>query len=595
MTYHDLVVDVQTLIVETTPSEEPPARAMSPTLFGLPLPGYRVRSHTNPQSSKSSSRQASKHREISTTYCAIDAKYRMSWECAELLIELGGGQPVGPPSAISSFQADHPHIPDGRKSRERAITLAGDEAKPLIHNSLGSPASTVSPATAAQWRASTGRHDLSHRQLILLRDMLNNSDASGVMPTDSSLSEEVNRGWHWGDAMSSTVTLPSEYSSRHGSTSAVGATPAGHKRKSGRLGMRALRDMLRSLKKSHSALNSPSVDLQPVPTSSTSTAYSTTSSLNLPRPPDPSVGQRRRAKTSAGPESIKSLREHPNSPYVTPASLTYRASPRRPSLASLFKLGQKSKSSTAKSSPSSGPGRDLSVEDIRAGSSSSCQVANEEEDWDQVESASDIEAMSPLSVSGSSTVRRRKHRSLYTPPDIHSQLPVSKRNPNASQTSIISIELPMTPSRARTQLPPLPLESGTTRSHARSTKLSDVKELAEMDSDLTRPVKRSHSKSKRQSYAGVSSSKRPSSRSGKSGLTTGSLRSPPPQMWPGSSSSDRSPEPNRIALPENGLALAMTPENIRPLLENAKEVYGRCTECIAEMRQLLASHPRNFV
>ena len=606
MTYHDLVADVQALVIETMPAEEPPSRAMSPTLFGLPLPGYRARSHTNPQSSKSAAaRQAAEHRELSTAYHALEAKYLLSWECAELLIELGGGTPARPPSALSSFHADHAPIADGRKSRERAITLAGDETKPQIPSVVSSPTSASVPSAAsAQWRASTGRHDLSHRQLILLRDMLQHPD-SAPGSADGHPHEDVNRAWHWGDAMSSTMTLPSEYSSsQHGSTSVVGDQLTSHKRKSGRLGMRALRDMLRSLKKSHSQANSPAPAPQPMPLSSMSVvAFSTTSSLNLPRPPpDPSAGQRPRAKTSVGPDSVTSVREHPNSPYVTSASLTHRASPRRPSLASLFKLGQKSKSSTAKSSPSSGPGRELSIDDMHAESSSSCHATQEDEDWDQVESASDLEAMSPVSAAGSATIRRRKGQSLYVshegrPPLPSSTPSSSSRNANSSQVSVASMEPPSTPARSRSQAPPLPAEPGTTRSHTRPTKLSDVKELAELDGDVARPVvHRSLSKSKRQSYAGPGvSSKRPSSRNGKTSRATGSLRNPPPGMWPGSPppATEHSPGATYAALAaEGGLALAMTPENIRPLLENAKEVHARCTQCLDELRQLLAAYAR---
>lgn len=36
--------------------------------------------------------------------------------------------------------------------------------------------------------------------------------------------------------------------------------------------------------------------------------------------------------------------------------------------------------------------------------------------------------------------------------------------------------------------------------------------------------------------------------------------------------------------------LAMTPENIKPLLENAREVKRRLTDCIEEMRALLDLH-----
>jgi hypothetical protein len=37
--------------------------------------------------------------------------------------------------------------------------------------------------------------------------------------------------------------------------------------------------------------------------------------------------------------------------------------------------------------------------------------------------------------------------------------------------------------------------------------------------------------------------------------------------------------------------LAMTPENIKPLLENAREVHARLSDCIAEIRSLLAARP----
>ena len=63
-------------------------------------------------------------------------------------------------------------------------------------------------------------------------------------------------------------------------------------------------------------------------------------------------------------------------------------------------------------------------------------------------------------------------------------------------------------------------------------------------------------------HNGVSSSAKPLM--GKSG----SVRSMPPQS----------------SIPER---LAMTPENIKPLLENAKEVHSRLTECIAAIRALL--------
>ena len=59
---------------------------------------------------------------------------------------------------------------------------------------------------------------------------------------------------------------------------------------------------------------------------------------------------------------------------------------------------------------------------------------------------------------------------------------------------------------------------------------------------------------------------------------TGSVRSAPPQ-----------PLDDPHAFPE--IKLSMTPENIKPLLENAREVDMRCRECIRELRVLLDAMP----
>jgi serine/arginine repetitive matrix protein 2 len=80
-----------------------------------------------------------------------------------------------------------------KRSRERAITLAGDEAKPTpstssIPAALSAPSSSMPTAASNvnnSWRASTGRHDLSQRQLVLLREMLNDANAmADVTPED---------------------------------------------------------------------------------------------------------------------------------------------------------------------------------------------------------------------------------------------------------------------------------------------------------------------------------------------------------------------------------------------------------------------------
>ena len=136
-----------------------------------------------------------------------------------------------------------------KRSRERTITLVGGEAKltppptsTSVPASLSASSSSmpVGSNTNNSWRASTGRHDLSHRQLVLLREMLNNANATAdVTPDDVEAKVEElaapNKEWRWGDAANSTVTLPFELGQQQGG-----------KRRSGR--MSGIRDMLRALK-----------------------------------------------------------------------------------------------------------------------------------------------------------------------------------------------------------------------------------------------------------------------------------------------------------------------------------------------------------
>jgi hypothetical protein len=130
----------------------------------------------------------------------------------------------------------------------------------------------------------------------------------------------VNRDWRWGDAMNSTVTLPSEESAsgQRGS----GAGSPSKKRRRSRLGMSGLRDVLRSLKRSHS--DNPPLPPPSIPVSSASlTTDSCVDSQNRPHEYDhplvPPQGWRR-TKTSTGPESMRSNTQReqdlrPTSPY----------------------------------------------------------------------------------------------------------------------------------------------------------------------------------------------------------------------------------------------------------------------------------------
>ncbi|KAI0773012.1 hypothetical protein BD413DRAFT_656025 [Trametes elegans] len=575
-TYHVLVGQVRELLNDPQESQ---SRPVSPSFIHLPKPVLRTRSNTNPATHSAPSRN-----QVNAAFLSIEAKYRLSWECAELLIDLagGGGQDPSTSSAPPSSQSA-PAVPtsvEGRKSRERAITLAGDEQKPVI---TPAPHGSTSPPLASppsQWRASTGRHDLSQRQLLLLREMLNNSDPSTTMSFEPNIPEEdINRNWRWGDAMNSTVTLPSEESGGN----KYGTVPSPtKKRRTSKLGMRGLRDMLKSLKKTYSEQGQSSI-LPRIPPSTSSISASTDSSLNLPRESrPPSSLQRRRAKTSTGPDSVASRHDvHPNSPYGTTPSLPHKSSPRRPSLASIFRIGQKSKPSTSAGQSVD----DLSSTAGGGGSGGSNHASGTslgddlEEDWDRVESVSDLDhAARALGIpaDGTATVRGKKGKSPYLPQrDLRPETP--RRGPDTSGSSLWSPgESPKKPSA----IPPSMLQSYT-----RSIKLSDVREATdgEHDAHPSRAASRAKHRQSAPSPSPSSSTRRPSSR-GRKNAPTGSVRSAPPQPWGAAS-----PSPDAKPGPLPDVKLAMAPENIKPLLENAREVHARCADCIAELEALLAS------
>jgi len=64
----------------------------------------------------------------------------------------------------------------------------------------------------------------------------------------------------------------------------------------------------------------------------------------------------------------------------------------------------------------------------------------------------------------------------------------------------------------------------------------------------------------------------------------------------GSVRSARSPTPTLLSQDggsedKRSVVLSLTPEMIQPLLENAGNVHAMCTECVGELRALLASRP----
>ncbi|KAJ7319443.1 hypothetical protein DFH08DRAFT_942345 [Mycena albidolilacea] len=441
--------------------------------------------------------QQQAYKQLASAFYPINSKYRISWECAELLIELGGGGTSSPPSTSTSAPAmqqsavgESDGLKGAKKSkRERAITLQEDAKAP--------PAPGPVAATASL--GTTGRNDLSTRQLLLLKKMLNPTPGGPDESFVEDIPEEmvaamaagstatVNREWRWGDAMNSTVTLPSEESGTQGDVPGKET-----KRRSSRMRMSGIRDMLRALTKGGAT--------PPVPVSSTSVSTASSSDLHAQhlyqhrQVATNGKQQRWRAKTSAGLEPVSIRSTHrPLSPFDPPSLKT--ASPR----------------------------------------SASTSTGDEEEDWDRLEdSASDAETAAAVARRGGSTIRGRSpymQTLLLTPASGRPTTPM--RSPSGSRTSVHDL---------------------SAAAPARATRLSNVEEHAD-----TKSTSKAESPSRQFSR---------SRRGGK----TGSVRSMPPATLP---------DPK----------LSMTPENIKPLLENAREVHARLSDCIAEIRTLLAARP----
>jgi len=180
------------------------------------------RSNTNPATAEVAQRQqlqarreqwSSQYKKLASAFYTLNSKYQISWECAELLIDLAGGGDGGASTTASwggtsapplEFSLPHPsEIMGGaggadsgvgkKKSRERAITLAGNEAKPT-------PSSSSIPA---RFR----RHRAVCLLLFLLREMSNNANAMADVTPEGMQAEveelvapNVNMEWKWGDA-----------------------------------------------------------------------------------------------------------------------------------------------------------------------------------------------------------------------------------------------------------------------------------------------------------------------------------------------------------------------------------------------------------
>ena len=587
-TYCSLIQDIHAILhAESRPmTPAVPSRPTSPTAFFTSRRRSRSNATTMPPSAQI--------RTVSITMMELRSRFAITWECAELLIELGGStvpsriSKVQSKSSLASkvFPTSNSAPPEmmssiGRRGRERAITLGGDEQKPILpENEQKAKTMPATPRDSGDW----GKNDLNSRQLLLLREMLSHPDAEdnsqSVLERLRILDSQVNRDWAWGGPTGSTITLPPNDGSAHNHREATPSDKSLTKKQgANRLGMSAVREMLRNIKRSVTEANQSPQQRSLHPPSSES-------SVGLADHPAP----RRRAKTSTGPQGsdlgrespIPHSRRDPRSPYNTAHSGVHK-SPRRPSLASIFRFAHRNKSK-----PNSGNSTDHSSVRTRPNAPSSCgtgsQATMEDDDWDRVDdSTSDLDFHSP-----------RSQRSTSGGTDNSSTLRVKRTNkgqPERSPYTAFQEDLPSEPFTPRRGGLPGPEGSRSSiweGTWSRGTKLSNVEEMAEGST----PVKRGPTKQPSRVFSlkrYPSDAKRPPQPQQLVRTNSKRLSGVPPVQRGGKTGSVRSTPPQWIEHPE-GISdpkLAMTPENIKPLLDSAREVLLKCTECVAEARTLL--------
>jgi hypothetical protein len=470
-TYHSLTRDVQ----GTADNQRGESRISSiPSDYRL----SRSRSNTNPLPQRPL--------DITASFHTIHSKYRLSWECAQLLIELGRSGASAPSDNIESL-ASQETPEESRTHQERALTLSGDET-----NSTSLPVLPLNHVPSAQTISTpVPRQDLSYRQLELLREMMESDSAyhaSGSVDSDSGRND-----------ITTNAVTPSDRPSRD---------PLDEK-KGPRLGMKRLRDVLRILTRNYAV---PDTSESPSITDTTNDIHSL---------------QLRPKATSDPAQSPRSVRDATYS-GIALGSLR-KSSPRRPSIASIFRLGQWNKS------VASADGSTNTSSNMPSATTTISSIdAFEEEDWDRMDDAHNVDPLTKktgVGAEGSTTSTLRDRRRLsYTSKLVTS--PKQTQDPPESAPTFFGGTLP--------------------------NRLSDVAESGDHDFP-----------SKHQLVEGSSAPRRKPS--------TG-------QQW--KTSSIRSAPPNTDARSADS-ALAMTPENIRPLLLNAREVQARCTECISEVKELL--------
>ncbi|KAG9039325.1 hypothetical protein FS837_001013 [Tulasnella sp. UAMH 9824] len=476
------------------------------------------------------------------------------------------------------------------RERERAITLGGTEGSELAASAA---AAAGAGKGSGPWGASTGRHGLSQRQLALLKEMLTTPDPSTLsLPLFSSPSADrakpqnpltfkdqsgpppsfqsrQHQPYRSNFPAASAITLPESTTSSSAPSRSRSRLPPvsfgskdqpasptkgeGKTRRGSRLGLTGIRDMLRSLKKA--STTQPPVTLPSVQSRANESQSSFDSRQGHGAPPSsaPLPGQRQVSRSRKGKGSTDAttvvageanmspgpnrspLPEFPSRPFSSQAN---RKSPRRPSLASLFRIGYSNKGERKKSAKQPNP------QDSGTGNASSAAdtTTEDDSDWDRIDSASDLDIsvrcvsraetadMEHDKSTNQATVRGRK--TLPPPVSPEAPPPLPSAYPTIPSASQSSLSLRSSPHHRPARLP------------------MSIKE--EPGYPVPPPTQR-HDRQRR----------------------TDVRRKPL-----------ASPDESSAAITTPEVRLAMTPENIKPLLECSREVSARLNDCLKELERL---------
>ncbi|KAG8975423.1 hypothetical protein FRC05_005753 [Tulasnella sp. 425] len=586
-------------------------------------------------------------RETTETLKRLDEEYSLWWECAELLIELGGGAKdekdvAAEPEPIPESPTESPTVLASKSSvalveppqsfgmtsheRERAITLGGTESSALAASAV---AAAEGGKRSGPWRASTGRHGLSQRQLVLLKEMLTTPDPSTLSlplfssPTTNpskpqnpltfkdplgpppSFQHRPHQPYRSNFPTASAITLPESTTSSSAPSRSRSRLPPvsfGSKdrpssptkgeskvRRGSRLGLNGIRDMLRSLKKA-TAAQQPAI-LPSVQSKANESQSSFDSRQGHGAPPSAPLPARQVSRTRKGkgstdasavtateanmsPEPNRSpMPEFPSRPFSSQAN---RKSPRRPSLASLFRIGNSNKGERKKSGK-----QQPSAQDSGTGNASSAAdtTTEDDSDWDRIDSASDLD-ISFRSASRAETADMEHDKSVNQatvrgrrtlPPTVspESPPPLPSAYPGIPSASHSSLSLRNSPQHRPTRLPmsikeeggyPPPTQRSTSYTHQRPPSRGSRTRQATIGSLPPMPFN--------SLLATLATA--PNERPTPEETTTQAAPNPQPPLPP----------------PSPEVRLAMTPENIKPLLECSREVSARLNDCLKELERL---------